>query len=75
MPELPATSPFTVSGTRQRHTLPCLVWTCVAVAKILGHKDLKMTLRYAHLAPDFLQGAVERLDFSADTVEERQDEV
>jgi site-specific recombinase XerD len=47
----------------------------VAVAKILGHKDLKMTLRYAHLAPDFLQGAVERLDFSADTVEERQDEV
>lgn len=45
------------------------------VAKILGHKDLKMTMRYAHLAPDFLQGAVEQLDFSADTVEERQDEV
>ena len=33
------------------------------VGKILGHKDLKMTLRYAHLAPEYLKGAVDRLNF------------
>jgi len=34
------------------------------VGKILGHKTAQITLRYAHLAPDYLKGAVDRLDYS-----------
>ncbi|MFH1725068.1 MAG: tyrosine-type recombinase/integrase [Elusimicrobiota bacterium] len=33
------------------------------VAKLLGHADIKTTEIYAHLAPDFLKSAVERLRF------------
>ncbi|MDR2860943.1 MAG: tyrosine-type recombinase/integrase [Syntrophobacterales bacterium] len=33
------------------------------VRDLLGHADLKMTLRYAHLAPQVTQRAVETLDF------------
>jgi integrase len=32
------------------------------VAKLLGHKDIRITMRYAHLAPDHLQAAVNVLD-------------
>jgi len=35
------------------------------VGKILGHKTAQITLRYSHLAPDHLKGAVDRLDFTA----------
>ena len=31
------------------------------VAMLMGHRDLKMTMRYAHLAPDHLQAAVDKL--------------
>jgi site-specific recombinase XerD len=31
------------------------------VAKLLGHRDIKVTMRYAHLAPDHLQAAVDVL--------------
>ena len=31
--------------------------------RILGHSDLKMTLVYAHLAPDFLDGELEKIKF------------
>ncbi len=32
------------------------------VSKLLGHKDIKMTLRYAHLAPSHMVKAVDILD-------------
>ena len=31
------------------------------VAKLMGHRDIKMTMRYAHLAPEHLQSAVDSL--------------
>jgi Phage integrase family len=31
------------------------------IAKILGHSDLSMTVRYAHLAPGYLQEAMKKL--------------
>ena len=34
------------------------------VGAILGHKDLKVTQRYAHLAPEHLREAVECLDYT-----------
>lgn len=43
------------------------------VGKILGHKTAQITLRYAHLAPDFLKGAVDRLDFSMPEQGEKQE--
>jgi integrase len=32
------------------------------VSRLLGHKDIKMTLRYAHLAPAHMKNAVDVLD-------------
>jgi site-specific recombinase XerD len=32
------------------------------VRELLGHADMKMTLRYAHLAPETKMRAVETLD-------------
>lgn len=34
------------------------------VSKLLGHKDIKMTLRYAHLAPSHMLNAVNMLDIA-----------
>jgi site-specific recombinase XerD len=31
------------------------------VAKLMGHRDISVTMRYAHLAPDHLQAAVDVL--------------
>ena len=35
----------------------------LTLQKVLGHSDMKMTLIYAHLAPDFLGSEMERLKF------------
>jgi integrase len=49
-----------------RHT--CASWLAMAgvpllaIKEILGHKDIRMTLRYAHLAPDQRVDAVKLLD-------------
>jgi hypothetical protein len=32
------------------------------VARVLGHRDLRMAARYQHLSPDFLAEAVGKLD-------------
>ncbi len=34
------------------------------ISKLLGHSDIQTTMIYAHLAPDHIHSAVERLDFS-----------
>lgn len=35
----------------------------LALQRILGHSDVKMTMIYAHLAPDFLGQEMERVDY------------
>lgn len=37
----------------------------LTLQKLLGHATLDMTLRYAHLAPDFMAAEVERLSFAS----------
>ena len=32
------------------------------VSKLMGHRDIKMTERYAHLAPEVIKGAISRLE-------------
>lgn len=32
----------------------------LTLQKILGHTDMKMTMRYTHLAPDFLEEATKQ---------------
>ena len=32
------------------------------VQQLLGHKDIKMTMRYSHLSSEHLQESIERLD-------------
>ena len=33
------------------------------VAKLMGHRDIRVTMRYAHLAPEHLQAAVDALEW------------
>jgi integrase len=39
-----------------------------ALQTILGHADIKMTLRYAHLAPDHLRSEMSRTEHNAEIV-------
>ncbi len=34
----------------------------LTISRILGHSNVKMTMRYAHLSPDFMANAMQRLD-------------
>ncbi|HHT9137233.1 MAG TPA: tyrosine-type recombinase/integrase [Candidatus Wunengus sp. YC60] len=45
------------------------------IAKLLGHKDIRMTLRYAHHCPDSLRDGVRVLeaDYNSTTVEEKRE--
>ena len=42
------------------------------VAKLMGHRDIEMTMRYAYLGPDHLQAAVDALDTRADRTQDKQ---
>jgi len=35
----------------------------LSLNKILGHSTLEMTMKYAHLAPDYLEGEIEKLRY------------
>ena len=37
------------------------------VANLMGHRDIKMTMRYAHLAPEHLQAAVDILEVRSES--------
>ncbi|MBU1469858.1 MAG: site-specific integrase [candidate division Zixibacteria bacterium] len=36
----------------------------LTLKELLGHKDIRMTMRYSHLSPDFKKNAIERLQFT-----------
>jgi len=46
----------TISSTSSAITLPIH-----AIAKLMGHATIQMSVRYAHLSPDFNQSAVDKL--------------
>jgi site-specific recombinase XerD len=39
----------------------------VTVKELMGHKDIKMTLRYTHLAPEHKRATIQLLDTYMDT--------
>jgi integrase len=38
------------------------------IQQVMGHKEIKMTMRYSHLSPEYVQEAVEKLDNLVDTI-------
>ena len=42
------------------------------VAKLMGHRDIRVTMRYAHLAPDHLQAAVDVLTMDRELEEDQK---
>ena len=50
------------AASRNPHLTTIVTLALKEVQEILGHKTFSMTLRYAHLSPAHLRGAVDRLD-------------
>src|SRR4029453_8781336 len=48
----------TTYGTTSRAGTSCGAGSLPSLQQILGHADLKMTLRYAHLAPEHLRSEI-----------------
>ena len=46
-----------------------------ALKAILGHADIKMTLRYAHLSPDHLAGEIAKTERPAQPADEITQEI
>jgi len=46
-----------------------------ALKEILGYTDLKMTLRYAHLAPDHLRGEMMKTERSGNNIDPLQHKI
>lgn len=42
------------------------------VAQLLGHKTIKMTMRYSHLSPDFLKTSVRKLEESLKEIHKKE---
>jgi len=40
--------------------------------ELLGHKSIKMTMRYSHLSPDYKRQAIDKMDTYMDTKEKEQ---
>ncbi|MBU2626622.1 MAG: tyrosine-type recombinase/integrase, partial [candidate division Zixibacteria bacterium] len=35
----------------------------LTLKELLGHKDVRMTLRYSHLSPEYKKNAIDRLEY------------
>jgi integrase len=46
----------------------------VSLQKIIGHSTVNMTMRYAHLSPDFMAQEIEALDFDVESSPDRPQE-
>ena len=56
------TKVHTFRHTFASHLVMCRV-DLPTIQKLLGHADIQTTMIYAHLAPDHLAGAVDKLKF------------
>jgi integrase len=46
---------------RSRSLASCVSSDSKAIPELLGHKDIRMTMRYAHLSPNHRKATVEKI--------------